>query len=255
MPNISAESAHWSKRSIYRIPASVTDINKRAYKPQIVSFGPYHNGTENLKAMEEHKHRALLHFLKRSNKPLESFVDALTPVVQDLKDAYDQLDPKWQDIDKFLELMIVDGCFVLEILRVTTTQTDQAQAQPQPGPRRRSPRPPPPQPQPQAQPRPHAPAPSPPPPPPPPPPPQTQPQADQTPDKDYAINDPIFSDHGKLYIVPYLKRDMLMLENQLPMLVLEKLVSVQNDKSLKVKMDTFLFLLSVNSMYLRLSLS
>ncbi|KAI3467840.1 hypothetical protein Pfo_024503 [Paulownia fortunei] len=60
-------------------------------------------------------------------------------------------------------------------------------------------------------------------------------QTDQTShNEDYAINDdPIFSNHVKLYIVPYLKRNMLMIENQLPKLVLEKLVSFQNDNSLK----------------------
>ncbi|XP_057773946.1 UPF0481 protein At3g47200-like [Salvia miltiorrhiza] len=200
LPNTSEESAHWSKRSIYRIPASVTDVNTRAYKPQIVSFGPYHHGSDNMKAMEEHKRRALLHFLKRSNKPLQAYVDALTPVAQDLMDAYDQLPPHWHDTHKFLQLMIVDGCFILEILRAAAPTT---QARPQP--------PPPPS------------APS-----------HSQPQAHhQSPVRDYAANDPIFSNHGKLYIVPYLKRDMLMLENQLPMPLLEKLVAVQNDRSLK----------------------
>ncbi|KAI3467853.1 hypothetical protein Pfo_024516 [Paulownia fortunei] len=62
-------------------------------------------------------------------------------------------------------------------------------------------------------------------------------QTDQTShNEDYAINDdPIFSNHVKLYIVPYLKPNMLMLDNQLCKLVLEKLVSFQNDNSLKVE--------------------
>ncbi|KAL8475805.1 hypothetical protein ACS0TY_028458 [Phlomoides rotata] len=94
LPNASEESTYWSKRSIYRIPAYVVEINKRAYKPQIVSFGPYHHGLEYIEAMEEHKHHALLHFLERSKDPLQSFVDALIPVVEDLRDAYEQLDPK-----------------------------------------------------------------------------------------------------------------------------------------------------------------
>lgn len=207
LPNTSEESAHWSKRSIYRIPASVTDINTRAYKPQIVSFGPYHHNSGNLKAMEEHKHRALLHFLKKSERPLQSYVEALAPVAQDLKDAYDQLGPEWQDTDKFLELMIVDGCFILEILRVaTSTASTGAGTQHH--------QPPPPVPGPVHE--------------------EGRVEPDRCTIRDYAANDPIFSNHGKLYIVPYLKRDMLMLENQLPLMVLEKLVDVQRDKSLKV---------------------
>ncbi|XP_073056184.1 UPF0481 protein At3g47200-like [Primulina eburnea] len=198
MSNTSTQSAQWSKRSIYRVSACVTDLNKKAYQPQMVSIGPYHHGEENLRPMEEHKHRALLHFLKRSKKPLQSFIDELTPVVQDLKDAYDQLtDPKWhKDTEAFIKLMIMDGCFILEILRTTS------QPQPQP------------QPQPQSQPQPTT----------------TDGGDDKTTDHNYAANDPIFSSHGRLNIVPYLKRDMLMLENQIPILVLKKLVDVQNDE-------------------------
>ncbi|KAL2540201.1 Plant protein of unknown function (DUF247) [Abeliophyllum distichum] len=171
--DITTEEVHWKKLSIYRVPASVIDLNKKAYKPQTVSVGPYHYGEEHLKAMEEHKHRALLHFLKRSRKPIERYVDALAEVVNDLKEAYDQLHPVWQqDTEAFLKLMILDGCFILEILHTATETLD-----------------------------------------------------------DYAPNDPIFGNHGRLYIVPYLKRDMLMLENQLPLLVLEKLVAVEKEKT------------------------
>ncbi|KAM7501586.1 hypothetical protein LguiB_000490 [Lonicera macranthoides] len=126
--------------------------------------------------MEAHKHRALLHFLKRSNKSLKSYLKSLAQVVQDLKDSYDPLDPVWQqDTDAFLQLMILDGCFMLEILRTATEAVD-----------------------------------------------------------DYASNDPIFGDHGKAYIMPFFKYDMLMLENQLPFLVLKKLIAVdEKDKEFK----------------------
>ncbi|CAI9109055.1 OLC1v1008792C1 [Oldenlandia corymbosa var. corymbosa] len=45
----------------------------------------------------------------------------------------------------------------------------------------------------------------------------------------YADNDPIFSNHGKLHMMPYIKRDMLMLENQLPMLLLTTLLSEEEE--------------------------
>ncbi|XP_057495549.1 UPF0481 protein At3g47200-like [Actinidia eriantha] len=177
MEDAETEEKHWEKRSIYRVPACVTDLNKKAYKPQTVSFGPYHHGEEHLLPMEEHKHRALLHFLKRSDKPLELYLNSLVEVAQNLKESYDSLDPSslWQrDTDAFLQLMILDGCFMLEVLRTAaSTQTL----------------------------------------------------------NDYARNDPIFSCHGKLHIMPYIKRDMLMLENQLPMQVLNNLVAVENDKA------------------------
>ncbi|CAK9178785.1 unnamed protein product [Ilex paraguariensis] len=75
MPDTSTEMAYCERRSIYRVASCVTDLNKKAYKPQAVSFGPYHHGEEYLKAMEDHRQRAFLHFLKRSNKSLEYVVD------------------------------------------------------------------------------------------------------------------------------------------------------------------------------------
>ncbi|KAK4429715.1 hypothetical protein Salat_1272100 [Sesamum alatum] len=93
----------------------------------------------------------------------------LEDVVQTLKDAYDKLDPVWlEDTSSFLALMIVDGCFILEILRMNHHIFD-----------------------------------------------------------DYAPNDPIFSNDGMLYILPFLRRDMLLLENQVPLLVLFRLIEVE----------------------------
>lgn len=81
---------------IYKVPSHVTEINKKAYKPQAVSFGPYHHGEEYLKHVEEYKHRALLYFLKRSNKTFWSYFEALSQVSQELKDTYWTLNPVWQ---------------------------------------------------------------------------------------------------------------------------------------------------------------
>ncbi|CAK9148641.1 unnamed protein product [Ilex paraguariensis] len=43
---------------------------------------------------------------------------------------------------------------------------------------------------------------------------------------DYHSDDLIFGNHGKLYIWPFIRQDMLLLENQLPMLVLDKLLAI-----------------------------
>lgn len=167
----SMQNILWNKRSIYKVPASVTVLNKAAYRPQTVSFGPYHYCDDQLKRMEEHKHRALHYFLERSGKSLELFLQSLNEVVQDLKDSYDQLDKSWKDdTSKFLQLMILDGCFMVEIMRLAIQ-----------------------------------------------------------PSNTYAADDPIFSSHGRVYTVPFIKRDMLIVENQLPMLVLYKLVAVESD--------------------------
>ncbi|XP_027368542.1 UPF0481 protein At3g47200-like [Abrus precatorius] len=169
--NGTSENDQWKRHSIYKVPSRVTVLNEKAYKPQAVSFGPYHNGEEHLKAMEDHKHRALLHFLRRCKKPIELIFQRMDQVVEELRDSYNPLDPIWmQDTPRFLQMVILDGCFMLEILRVNDSV---------PG--------------------------------------------------DYVDNDPVFGEHGKLYFVPYIKRDMLMLENQLPLMVLHILIQVETD--------------------------
>lgn len=180
------EKEQWTRHSIYKVPPRVTDLNKKAYKPQAVSFGPYHYGEEQLKGMEEHKHRALLHFLKRTQKPIELLFQHMDQVVQELRDSYKPLDQIWMvDTPRFLQLMILDGCFMLEILRVAN-------------------------------------------------------EYDCVPD-DYADNDPVFGEHGRLYVMPYIKRDMLMLENQLPMTVLHTLIEVETGTPQVINGDKFFY--------------
>ncbi|PSR86631.1 UPF0481 protein [Actinidia chinensis var. chinensis] len=159
----------WKKRSIYKVPPHMTNLNKNAYRPQVVSFGPYHHGEEHLMPMEEHKKRALFHFLKRTKKPFQMIVDNLTKVVQDLKDSYDLLGDVWQsNTDGFLKLMVLDGCFMLEVLCYYNDFGHSG---------------------------------------------------------NYAHNDPIFSTHGILHVMRYIRRDMLLLENQLPIRVLIELAA------------------------------
>ncbi|TVU24657.1 hypothetical protein EJB05_27106, partial [Eragrostis curvula] len=45
---------------------------------------------------------------------------------------------------------------------------------------------------------------------------------------DYAANDPVFSKHGLHYLFGAIQVDMVVIENQLPLLVLERLVAVQH---------------------------
>lgn len=165
--SIADEKKQWEKHSIYKVPSQVTELNKKAYKPQTISFGPYHHGEDNLKPMEEHKHRALLHFLKRCGKPIELIFQKLDQVAQELKDSYKSFDSIWtHGRSKFIQMMIIDGCFILEFLKVSTPL-------------------------------------------------------------DYDQKDPVFSLYGKFYMMQYIERDMLMLENQIPMTVLHTLIQVQ----------------------------
>ncbi|XP_077224551.1 UPF0481 protein At3g47200-like [Tasmannia lanceolata] len=159
----------WKNQCIYRVPSFMRICNNEAYDPRCVSLGPYHHGETQLMPMERHKVRAVLHLVKISDKPMTDYVNALEEVVEELMDSYDQLECKWMDRDKFLELMFHDGCFLLEILR-KFADTNYG---------------------------------------------------------DYAHNDPIFGIHGLYKIGVVLFEDTLKIENQLPLLVLNKLVVVE----------------------------
>ncbi|XP_078149715.1 UPF0481 protein At3g47200-like [Carex rostrata] len=149
--DISKEKADWNKSSIYRV--TKFDFAKRhnpnAFTPQVISFGPFHHGSEHLKATEEAKHRALKHVLHRAGKRSEPF----------------GLDKEWKENPyEFLKMMLLDGCFMIEVLRINERSND------------------------------------------------------------YATNDPVFSSRMNPLRKPYIKRDMLLLENQLPLLVLKALL-------------------------------
>ncbi|KAI3897147.1 hypothetical protein MKW92_010367 [Papaver armeniacum] len=221
--NRDSQKARWNKPSIYKLPAPTTgnDNNKKsaAYLPYTVSFGPYHHHKgDHLKKMDPHKHRVLGHFLRRYKINPQKLVDSLTttscgwqqvghvdeantdpnalpilvekevlPVLQHLMDSYDSLDDEWlNDRDGFLKLMILDGCFMLEILQWSSVSDYKAFSSGSVT--------------------------------------AATSLACSIDDYFYADNDPIFSSHGKLYVMSYIRRDMLMLENQLPMLLLKTLL-------------------------------
>ncbi|KAL6003617.1 hypothetical protein ACLOJK_023850 [Asimina triloba] len=167
--NKAKDQEPWEKHSIYILPRGYVDPKRsQAYKPQIVSFGPYHHGHDELRPMEEHKHRALHHFLARTRKPLHLYAAALEQEAQKLMDSYKDLDQGWKDLGRFLPLMILDGCFMRELLRTS--------------------------------------------------------EGDFT-ESDYSFHDPIFSKHAIISIMPRIRRDMLMIENQIPLLVLKTLLT------------------------------
>ncbi|KAI3852960.1 hypothetical protein MKX03_014503 [Papaver bracteatum] len=106
---------------IFRVPECIKRRNKQAYEPQMVSIGPYYYGRDHLIPMQVHKRRALIHFLDRQpDVPTESYIKKLKESVQELRENYEQLYlmETWKDDDSFVQLMLLDGVFLLEFLHV-----------------------------------------------------------------------------------------------------------------------------------------
>ncbi|KAK8952113.1 UPF0481 protein [Platanthera zijinensis] len=148
---VAGEEEQWRSPSIYRVPHFIRetiDTKGRVFKPQVASFGPFHHGDCKLKPMEPHKERAVLHLLRR-----------------ELRRARRQVAGGG---DEFVRMMTVDGCFMLELLRVHRREGE----------------------------------------------------------ADYGPSDPVFGINGSLSLMPYMRRDILMMENQLPLFLLRTLLCV-----------------------------
>ncbi|KAL6654774.1 hypothetical protein ACP70R_008239 [Stipagrostis hirtigluma subsp. patula] len=171
------EIQEWRTPSVYRVPEWLRSTAKsQAYRPQVVSLGPFHHGEQQLKPMEEHKCRLMLHMVKRSKKPLPEFVKAVEAFADTLRLAYDGLDERWcgENTCRFVQMMVTDGGFLLEIMSAISRRTL---------------------------------------------------------DDYHAADDPIISIRGLLSLMPRIRSDMCLVENQLPLLVLQTLEGVRSGTS------------------------
>ncbi|KAL0426513.1 UNVERIFIED_CONTAM: hypothetical protein Slati_2826100 [Sesamum latifolium] len=119
-PRILSRSAGKSSCCIFKVPQSLIDINGRCYQPHIVSVGPFHHGDPRLRMIEEHKWRFLGTLLKRTQQAgkglsLEDFLRAVQPLEADARECYSAT--IHFSGDEFIEMLVLDGCFVIELFR------------------------------------------------------------------------------------------------------------------------------------------
>ncbi|KAK9163830.1 hypothetical protein Syun_004732 [Stephania yunnanensis] len=160
-----------AKLCIYRIPKSLRgggqdqDQDHKAYVPQIVSLGPYHHGKKRLRDMERHKYRSLRQVLKRCNHDVKLYLNSIKEVEEKARACYEG--PIAMNSNEFVEMLVLDGCFILELFRGVAIGFKQL---------------------------------------------------------DYSHNDPVFAMRGFMHSI---QRDMIMLENQLPLFILDRLMGLQ----------------------------
>ncbi|KAG2724309.1 hypothetical protein I3760_01G010800 [Carya illinoinensis] len=152
---------------IYPVPHCLREGDEKAYVPQMVSLGPYHHGNSSLSRMDLHKRRALNHVLRRNKQEIKPYLDAVKELEGRARASYDGSIPLTSN--EFVEMMVLDGCFVIELLQGNVKGFKQL---------------------------------------------------------GYSPNDPIFSRSGPIHSI---RRDMIKLENQLPLFVLDLLLGLQED--------------------------
>ncbi|VYS59940.1 unnamed protein product [Arabidopsis thaliana] len=155
----------WGELCIYKVPHYLKKKDNKLYSPQTVSVGPYHHGNERLWSMECHKWRAVNKVLIRRQHRIEMYIDAMRELEEKARACYEG--PISLSSNEFTEMLVLDGCFVLELFRGTVEGFTEI---------------------------------------------------------GYARNDPVFAMRGLMHSI---QRDMIMLENQLPLFVLDRLLELQ----------------------------
>lgn len=111
--------------SIFRVPNFLKKIKGEAYVPKTVSLSPYHHSNAQPLPMDDHKTRALFRMMTRFSINLASdpndrdfYLRAKHEILQledEIRNSYEErID---YEPENLAEKQILDGCFILEILR------------------------------------------------------------------------------------------------------------------------------------------
>lgn len=113
------QSAGDSSCCIFRVPGTLKEFNPKAYKPGNVSIGPYHHGIECVKMIEEHKPRFFMALVARTRSFGVDFNHYFTAIAlreKEIRDSYSE--PLNFLSTELIEMMVLDGCFIIEVFRV-----------------------------------------------------------------------------------------------------------------------------------------
>ncbi|KAG7556110.1 hypothetical protein ISN44_As11g021780 [Arabidopsis suecica] len=107
---------------IFRIPHTLVQSNETAYKPKIVSIGPYHHDDRKsdkakksrFQMIQQHKQRYLDIFLSKTTKKgvgLEDLQKVVWKKEHLIRDSYSE-ELQLNQVE-LIDLMVLDGCFIL----------------------------------------------------------------------------------------------------------------------------------------------
>ncbi|KAK3444888.1 hypothetical protein EUGRSUZ_A00660 [Eucalyptus grandis] len=119
-PALLTLSAGTKSCHIFRAPKSQEESNPNAYKPRIVSIGPYHHGKKRLELIEQHKPRAFSKLLDRTAVGPIDYFNAIASWETHIRDSYSEA-LHWKTSD-LIEMMILDACFMIELFRAHTCE-------------------------------------------------------------------------------------------------------------------------------------
>ena len=106
---------------IHKVPRPIRKWMEEAYTPQVVSIGPFHHKNKRLKSMEEYKERYFQSFVERSGIKLEYLVDTISEMEESIRGCYAETIDLTSD--RFVKMILVDACFILELFLQTSLET------------------------------------------------------------------------------------------------------------------------------------
>ncbi|VAH53253.1 unnamed protein product [Triticum turgidum subsp. durum] len=97
---------------IYRVPQHIREIDRIAYEPIVVSFGPYNHGSQHLQAMEKSKWEHLDRVLKiNCERTLNEHIKAIAGVEKQARKCYSEVIE--MERKRFVQMLLLDACFLL----------------------------------------------------------------------------------------------------------------------------------------------
>ncbi|KAE8704696.1 putative NADH dehydrogenase 1 alpha subcomplex subunit 5 [Hibiscus syriacus] len=100
---------------MHRVPHRLRQVNKKAYEPNVISIGPYHRGKPHLAPMEVIKERCFWEVAEETNRGMVEFESEMTPFENEARKCYEE--PLDLPSQKFVQVMIFDGCFIVQLIR------------------------------------------------------------------------------------------------------------------------------------------
>ncbi|KAG7559963.1 hypothetical protein ISN45_Aa05g015280 [Arabidopsis thaliana x Arabidopsis arenosa] len=123
-PVLLLESAGKETCCIFRVPESFVAMNPEAYKPKVVSIGPYHYGEKHLQMIQQHKPRFLQIFLDKARKngvEENVLVKAVIDSEDKIRKSYSE---ELRTEHNLMFMMVLDGCFILMLFLIVSRNID-----------------------------------------------------------------------------------------------------------------------------------
>ncbi|KAH0692318.1 hypothetical protein KY285_019415 [Solanum tuberosum] len=104
--------------TIFKVNVWLRESNLDAYTPKMVSIGPYHKKNAQLGPMKKYKLLYLRRFLRRNERlDVKSYISELEKVKEKVLKCYEDIEKLGNDSQEFCEMLLFDGCFVVEFIR------------------------------------------------------------------------------------------------------------------------------------------